>query len=105
MIEISCKSLNKNSTLALQENILDAFEKISLELPSGCRSGSCGVCVVEILEGQEQLTLMTSIEKNTLERLYPEAIKFGRKLRLACRAQLAVNKNIPIKIQSNLVDL
>jgi ferredoxin len=105
MTKISCLTLKKSTTLETQDNILDAFEKVSIDLPSGCRAGSCGVCAVEILKGDDQLTPMNSVEKNTLMRLYPEALQNHRKLRLACRAQRAIGKNSEIEIKSNLVDL
>ncbi len=105
MPKITCTTLKKSSTLEKNENILDAFEKIKTELPSGCRSGTCGVCVVEIVEGGAALTPANQIEINTLNRLYPEQIKAKTPLRLACRAQLNEKKSCEIIIKSNLVNL
>lgn len=105
MAKISCITLRKNSTIEKNENILDAFEKCQIELPQGCRSGTCGVCVVEILQGEEALTPASQIELNTLSRLYHHKIKAQVNLRLACRAQLKDTNYPEIILKSNLVDL
>lgn len=109
MADISCLNLGKKAIQENKDTILDAFDKINVELPNGCRSGSCGVCVIEVLSGSEQLSPISSIEQNTLQRLYPEALQRQAQLRLACRAQLiapsGIDKKVEIKIKSNLVDL
>ena len=105
MNKIYCSQIQKTSTLEEEENILDAFDKIGVFLPSGCRSGSCGVCVVEIIQGYDQLTPSNTVEKNTLSRLYPEAAREHRTLRLACRAKRSKNHNADIEIKTGLVDL
>lgn len=107
MAKLTCTNLNQHCELAPDENILDAFEKINIDLPQGCRSGSCGVCVVEIIQGQQELAPANQIELNTLERLYSVHMLAEVPLRLACRAQLKKNNisKSDIIIKSNLINL
>lgn len=104
MTKITCTKLKQSAEIHLKENILDAFEKIQMLLPQGCRSGSCGVCVVEVIEGCEHLIPAGQIELNTLSRLYSEELSRGKKLRLACRSQInneQTSKEIKIKSSIN----
>ncbi|MBB2487512.1 2Fe-2S iron-sulfur cluster binding domain-containing protein [Mitsuaria sp. WAJ17] len=36
------------------QSILEALEQAGVEVPSGCRGGSCGQCAVKVLEGQPE---------------------------------------------------
>lgn len=57
--------------------IRDACEKLGV--PFGCRNGLCGTCMVDIIEGEENLSELTEKEHD-LER--------DRKHRLACQCKI-----------------
>jgi ferredoxin len=60
-----------------------------MPLKFGCTRGDCGVCVIEIETGVENLTKCSAKERETLNRK-----KKGNNFRLAC--QCALNGNIKI---------
>ena len=62
-------------------SLLDAALEQGVDLPHGCRSGTCGACAVEILEGTENLVAPDPIEADSLERFRMRDCE-----RLACRA-------------------
>jgi ferredoxin len=57
----------------------------------GCCHGSCGVCVIQILEGHENLSLLTKEEEFTLQKKGLKSPPY----RLAC--QCAIHGNILLK--------
>ena len=61
--------------------LLDAAGAAGLDLPHGCRSGTCGACAVEILQGAEHLDPPDPIEADSLDRYRMRDCE-----RLACRA-------------------
>lgn len=73
--------------------LLDLAEDEGLAMPFGCRSGSCGSCRIEIIEGHELLAPRTFLEEDTLSRHQDPA-----NIRLACRATLIAPGNLVIKI-------
>ncbi len=42
---------NKTIAVGEKETLLDAIEREGVEIPSSCRIGGCGSCLVEVLEG------------------------------------------------------
>ena len=50
-----------------------------LGVPFGCRSGLCGTCMIDIVEGEENLSELTE-EEEMMDR--------DRKHRLACQAKI-----------------
>lgn len=70
------------------DRIRDACEE--LDVPFGCRSGFCGTCKIEILEGKDNLSDLT-----------PEEIDMGDRNnlhRLACQASINSGK-VKIRIE------
>jgi len=67
------------STVEVQdgEPIRDAAEQLGV--PFGCRSGLCGTCMIDIEQGEENLTELT-FEEEDMGR--------DRKHRLACQARI-----------------
>jgi len=57
----------------------------------GCRTGICGTCSIEVTAGLTQLHSRTSEEKEFLELMCPEKLKY----RLAC--QIQINADIKIR--------
>jgi 2Fe-2S ferredoxin len=64
--------------------LLELIEEAGLTSPYGCRVGSCGTCVVEVLKGEESLIPRSQMEEDTLSRVAPGL----NNARLICRAQL-----------------
>ena len=59
------------------EQIRDACEELGVLL--GCRSGLCGTCMIDVVEGEENLSELTE-EEVAMDR--------DRKHRLACQAKI-----------------
>jgi|GEM_PF-3251916 len=66
-------------------SILELFEDAGVRSPFGCRVGTCGTCVVRILEGADLIDGVRQMEEDTLARI---AQSEGSPTRLACRASL-----------------
>ena len=78
-----------------EKSLHQEIQNLGTELPFGCLAGSCGACRIEILEGIENLTSPSVIEKNTATHL-AETMKLDPdKVRLACRAKA----NGPVRIR------
>lgn len=48
--------------------ILDSAEDRGVELPWGCRSGTCGSCTALLVEGQVELEEQSALDEEHLER-------------------------------------
>lgn len=59
------------------ERIRPACEKLGV--PFGCRNGLCGSCMIEILEGEDNLSELTEEEID---------MSMDRKTRLACQCKI-----------------
>ena len=49
--EAVCKHSGKTVQVGATENLLECLERAGIEVPFGCRAGSCGTCEVGVLEG------------------------------------------------------
>lgn len=68
----------------------DAAEEALASLPFGCRSGSCGTCRLNVIEGMENLNPMTDREKDLFENL----TEVDSQERLGC--QIEINGDVKI---------
>ncbi len=59
----------------------------------GCRTGICGTCLVEVIEGDEKSRESTGDEKELLEILCEDQSK---SFRLAC--QMTCDQNLKLKV-------
>jgi cytochrome P450/ferredoxin-NADP reductase len=50
--EALCKVSGKTVKVGATESLLDDLEHAGIEVPFGCRAGSCGTCEVEVLAGE-----------------------------------------------------
>lgn len=71
------KTNGKQQELPDGSPIRDACEELGV--PFGCRSGLCGTCMIDIVEGEENLFELTE-EEVAMDR--------DRKHRLACQAKI-----------------
>jgi len=72
--------------------ILHMAESNSTPLLFGCRAASCGVCVIKILSGMENIGPIKSDEKEVLDSMSADKDE-----RLGCQA--IVNGDITLKIE------
>ena len=73
------------------ETLFDELALQNIIWPHGCLAGSCGACRTEIIEGSENLSAPSAVEKDTLEKIREEQNEEQRlhPMRLACRAKIA----------------
>lgn len=64
--------------------LLDASPIGGAPIPSGCRRGKCGLCLVKILSGIENISGMTDVERLTLRRIGHDV----QNMRLACQCRV-----------------
>ena len=62
-----------------------------LDIPFGCRSGFCGTCKIEVLEGADNLSELTQEETEMGDR--------NQEHRLACQTKI-ISGNVKIKAES-----
>lgn len=53
-IEVSLRRSGKKVRVAPGQSILEAVEKAGIAAPFGCRTGSCGACVVKVVQGEPE---------------------------------------------------
>ena len=95
MPRVSLTDTNKHFDVNEGAVIYDALSDQGEELAHGCLSGSCGVCRIEVVSGQENLQEAGFIEKDTIAAIVTEYTeKFGsektagKTIRLSCRAKV-----------------
>lgn len=83
------KITRKNKTIEVEDGdkIKEACKKMGISF--GCENGMCGTCMINILEGEENLSELTE-EEDILER--------DRFHRLACQCRI---KKGEVKIEGN----
>ena len=64
-----------------------AIDAAGADIMFGCREGSCATCMIEVLEGGENLNPHTDAEKTTL---MPEELKAN--IRLACQCRILCDR-------------
>ena len=50
--EAVCQRSGKKVDVGPSDSLLDCLEQAGIEVPFGCRAGSCGTCEVEVLAGE-----------------------------------------------------
>ncbi|GAB6040664.1 2Fe-2S iron-sulfur cluster-binding protein [Endothiovibrio diazotrophicus] len=63
--------------------VIELSEKVGSAIIYGCREGDCGTCLMEVVEGANNLTSPSVLE----DKLLREA-SAGRNHRIACQAQV-----------------
>lgn len=62
----------------------DAIDSSGADIPFGCREGNCATCMIEVVEGGENLNPPTANEKITLL-----AEELDMNIRLACQCRIS----------------
>ncbi len=81
MAKIICKKTGKELEIIDGNSIREACEKLGV--PFGCQEGICGLCAINILEGEENLSELTEEEK---------VLSRDKKHRLACQCKIKKGK-------------
>ena len=84
---------NKKINVEVEDgtSLQDANTKGDAGVPFGCVQGECGTCLIEVVEGMENLNPITEEEKLTLSDEEQKA-----NYRLACQCQITTGE---VKIQ------
>jgi len=79
-----------NDFLAINVNVENTIQRTAevsgSTLNFGCRSGECGLCIVEIEQGKEFLSEIELQEKETLEEM--NKCDKSKNYRLACQMKI-----------------
>ena len=67
------------------ERLLEADDRIGLPIEFGCRGGACGTCIVEVIDGMENLGEKTDEEEAILPLIVDEG---DTRSRLACQVRI-----------------
>jgi len=63
--------------------VIEISEKVGAGIVYGCREGDCGTCLMEIIDGLENLSVPSVLESKVLQENMA-----GKNFRLACQAQV-----------------
>ncbi|WP_353569937.1 2Fe-2S iron-sulfur cluster-binding protein [Candidatus Albibeggiatoa sp. nov. BB20] len=85
--ELTFKDINKTVTVSTGERVIDVSEKEGSGIVYGCKEGDCGTCIMDVLEGWENLNQPSVVEDKILRENAA-----GRHQRLACQAQVLGGK-------------
>lgn len=69
----------------------DAIDKTGADIPFGCREGNCATCMIEVIEGMDNLNPPTDNEHVTL---MPDELE--QSIRLACQCVIS-NGTVKVK--------
>jgi ferredoxin len=77
MAEVIENKTGKSIKIKEGEKIREAVEKLGV--PFGCEDGICGTCMIDIIEGENNLSELTEQEKDLMR---------DKKHRLACQCKI-----------------
>jgi ferredoxin len=85
--ELTFKDIDKTVTVATGERVIDVSEREGSGIVYGCKEGDCGTCIMDVLDGWENLSQPSVVEDKILRENAA-----GRHQRLACQAQILGGK-------------
>lgn len=80
---ITFADIGATVTVPRGTRIVEVAEKVGASIPFGCKENDCGDCMVEVLEGLENLSVPSQLETDLLKKKFA---KSGN--RLACQAMV-----------------
>lgn len=96
--KVSIQTQNSTEDFKIRKGLgLQALVKQTGLIEYDCKKADCGICIVEVLEGQENLSPPTAAEADFLKAMHAESAE-----RLACQCRvfgditLSVEENAPI---------
>jgi len=81
--KITFADIDLTITVPVGTRVIEVSEKVGSAITYGCRECDCGNCLMEVVEGAENLSEPSVLE----ERVLRESLA-GRNERLACQAQV-----------------
>ncbi|MBB3102124.1 2Fe-2S iron-sulfur cluster-binding protein [Azomonas macrocytogenes] len=81
--ELTFKDINKTVSVTTGTRVIEVSEKENSGIVYGCREGDCATCIMDVLDGWENLSQPSVVE----DRILRENAA-GRHQRLACQAQI-----------------
>ncbi|VAX38280.1 Flavodoxin reductases (ferredoxin-NADPH reductases) family 1 [hydrothermal vent metagenome] len=81
---VTFETSGKSTELLPDETILEASERVDVDIDSSCRTGMCGICVVKLLSGEVSMEVEDGLD--------PEEKAAG--MILACQAQSTGNVSV-----------
>ena len=106
--KVTFSDVNVTVNVPVGTRIIELSEAVGSYIAYNCREGDCGVCMFEVLKGQENLSKITAEEKIVLRGRFQEIIDgwraissmealqakmqqenfIGKNCRLACQTQV-----------------
>jgi len=84
---------NIEAEIAPNENLFKAAKRVGVQIPTACNgSGTCGLCRIKIISGEECLNKQTKAEINHLGNVY-----HINKKRLSCQSKCVKDGIIIVK--------
>lgn len=80
---VTFEDIGQTFTVPAGIRVIDVSEKIGAGIIYGCREGDCGTCMMQVVEGWNNLT-----EPSVLEERVLRENNAARHQRLACQAQI-----------------
>ncbi|TWH77232.1 ferredoxin [Azomonas agilis] len=85
--ELTFKDIGKTVSAPTGTRVIEHSEKAGSGIVYGCREGDCGTCIMDVVEGWENLSQTSIVEDRVLREQHA-----GRHQRLACQAQILGGK-------------
>ncbi len=80
---ITFADIDLTITVPVGTRVIEVSEKVGSSITYGCRECDCGNCLMQVVDGIENLS-----EPSVLEDRVLRDVMAGRKERLACQAQV-----------------
>jgi len=81
--KLTFEDIGLTVTVPVGVRVIDISEKVGSAIIYGCREGDCGTCMMQVVEGANNLSSPSVVE----DKILREA-NAGRHQRLACQAQV-----------------
>lgn len=81
--DITFADIDLTITVPVGTRVIEVSEKVGSGITYGCRECDCGNCLMQVVEGMENLS-----EPSVLEAEVLREVLAGRQDRLACQAQV-----------------
>ncbi len=81
--KVTFADIDLTITVPVGTRVIEVSEKVGSSIMYGCRECDCGNCLMQVVEGIENLS-----EPSVLEDQVLRDVMAGRKERLACQAQI-----------------
>ncbi len=81
--QVTFKDIGLTVSTPVGTRVIELSEKVGSGIVYGCREGDCGTCLCEVVDGAENLSAPSEVERKLLHEHFA-----GRDQRIACQAQI-----------------